>query len=132
MIFVKVIILIIITILTSYIGILISSKYKNRVIELKEIKKSLNIFKTKISYTYEPLPDIFLEISQNLKQNISQIFKNASNKMINETAKDAWIEAIEESRTNMNKEDLEIIKGLRETSRKNRYNRSNKPNRINR
>lgn len=132
MIIVKVIILIIITILTSYIGILISSKYKNRVIELKEIKKSLNIFKTKISYTYEPIPDIFLEISQNLTKNISKIFENASNKMIKETAKDAWIEAIEESKTNMNKEDLEIIKGLRQTSRKNRYNRSNKPNRVNR
>lgn len=119
MIIIKFIILILIAISSSYIGILISNKYKNRVVELKEIKKSLNIFKTKIEYTYEPIPDIFFEISQNLKQNISQIFINASNKMLSKTAKEAWIEAITEAKTSMNKEDIEIIKDLREAFRKN-------------
>lgn len=112
MIIIKILSLIAIVILSSYTGILISNKYKNRVNELKEIKKSLNIFKTKIRYTYEPVPDIFLEISQNLKENISQIFKNASMIMEYETANDAWMKAVEQSKTNMNKEDLEVIKGL--------------------
>ncbi len=112
MIIVKFIILVAIAMSAAYIGVLISNKYKNRVVELKEVKKSLNIFETKIRYTYEPVPDIFLEISQSLKENVSQIFKNASNKMEKETAKDAWVEAVSEAKTSMNKEDLEVIKGL--------------------
>lgn len=112
MVIIKFISLISILMLSSYIGIIISNKYKNRVIELKEIKKALNIFETKIKYTYEPVPDIFLEISENLKDNISNIFKEASNKMKHITAKEAWVEAIDESKNNMNKEDIEVIKSL--------------------
>lgn len=112
MIVVKFIILIVIAMLASYIGVLISNKYKNRVIELKEIKRALNIFATKIKYTYEPVPDIFLEISGNMSSNIGQIFKNASKKMENATAKQAWTEGINESKNNLTKEDKEVIKGL--------------------
>ena len=112
MIIIKFISLIIILFLSSYLGIMISNKYKSRVIELKEIKKALNIFETKIRYTYEPIPDIFNEMSINLSENIGQIFKNASEKMKDTTAKNAWIEAMEESKSNMNKEDIEVIKGL--------------------
>lgn len=112
MIIIKFISLISILILSSYVGIIISNKYKNRVIELKEMKKALNIFETKIKYTYEPVPDIFVEISGNLNKNIGEIFKTASSNMKNETAKDAWIEAINNSKNSMNKEDLEVIKGL--------------------
>lgn len=112
MIIIKFFSLIIIAFLSSYIGIIISNKYKNRVYELKEIKKALSIFETKIKYTYEPIPDIFKEISKNLKPNIGQIFENASIKMENNTAKYAFNQAIEESSSSMNKEDLEVIKGL--------------------
>lgn len=132
MIIIKFISLIMILFLSSYIGIIISNKYKNRVIELREIKKALNIFETKIKYTYEPVPEIFKEISANLKENIGDIFKTASNKMENSTAKEAWVEAISESKNNMNKEDLDVIKGLRKTTRKNRYTRTSKSNRIDR
>lgn len=97
---------------SSYIGIIISNKYKDRVIELKEVKKGLNIFETKIKYTYEPVPDIFNEISRNLKDNIANIFKVASKEMKNTSAKLAWEKAVEEAKTNMKKEDIEIIKGL--------------------
>lgn len=112
MIIVKFISLIAILILSSYIGIIITSKYKNRVIELKEIKRGLNIFETKIRYTYEPVPEIFNEISNNLKENIADIFKEASDNMKNNTANEAWIQAIEKSSTSMNNEDLEVVKGL--------------------
>lgn len=112
MIIVKFISLITILILSSYIGIIITNKYKNRVIELKEIKRGLNIFETKIRYTYEPVPEIFNEISKNLKENIGDIFKNASNNMKNDIANDAWVQAIEKSSTSMNNEDLEVVKGL--------------------
>lgn len=112
MIIVKFISLISILILSSYIGIIITNKYKNRVIELKEIKRGLNIFETKIRYTYEPVPEIFKEISGNLKESIANIFKNASKNMKNVTANEAWTLAIENSSTSMNEEDLEVIKGL--------------------
>lgn len=112
MIIVKFISLIAILILSSYIGIIITNKYKNRVIELKEIKRGLNIFETKIRYTYEPVPEIFNEISNTLKENIADIFKNASDNMKNNTANEAWIQAIEKSSTSMNNEDFEVVKGL--------------------
>ena len=62
---------------SSYIGILISKKYSNRVKELKEFKNALNIFSTQIKFTYEPIPTIFLQISERLKSNVGYIFKNA-------------------------------------------------------
>lgn len=112
MIIIKSVSLIIILLLSSYLGITISNKYKNRVIELKEIKKALNMFETKIKYTYETVPDIFLEISENLPYNISTIFKIASENMKHIIAKEAWVQAVETSKTNMTKEDIDIIKGL--------------------
>ena len=112
MIIIKFISLTAILLFSSYIGIIISNKYKNRVEDLKEIKRGLNIFETKIKYTYEPVPEIFKEISGNLKENIANIFINASRNMRKNTAKDAWDYAIEVSNTSINKEDKEVIKGL--------------------
>lgn len=63
MIFVKSSIFLLIFLVSTAIGIMISKKYSNRVKDLREIKNSLNIFKTKIRYTYNPIPEIFKEIS---------------------------------------------------------------------
>ena len=38
----------------STIGVKISNRYTERANNLKQIKKALNIFETKIMYTYEP------------------------------------------------------------------------------
>ena len=46
------------------IGILKAKSYDNRVIELKKIKNALGVLKSKIEFTYEPIKDIFLEISK--------------------------------------------------------------------
>ena len=62
---IKYLTLIIILASTTYIGILISKKYLNRVKDLKEMKNALNIFSTKIKFTYEPIPQTFKEISEN-------------------------------------------------------------------
>lgn len=112
MLIIKCMSLITILILSSYVGIIVSKKYKNRVIELKEIKRALNIFETKIKYTYEPIPDIFTEISENLNPTIGKIFKSASEKMSITTAKEAWQEAVSKSQNSMTKEDIDVIKGL--------------------
>ena len=66
---------------SSLIGTLISRKYVNRVDELNEFKNALNIFKTKIRYTYETIPEIFTEISKNIKPNVGYIFHIASREM---------------------------------------------------
>ena len=39
----------------STIGVKISNRYTERANNLKQIKKALNIFETKIMYTYEPI-----------------------------------------------------------------------------
>ena len=51
-----------------------AKKYVYRVEELEEIKVALNILKTKIRFTYEPIPEIFTEIAQNTTKNIKNIF----------------------------------------------------------
>lgn len=109
---IKYLTLILILSLTSYIGILISKKYLNRVKDLKEMKNALNMFSTKIKFTYEPIPHTFKEISQKTKPNISNIFKNVCEKIDKQNAGKAWEEALEESNTNMTKEDIEVLKNL--------------------
>ena len=34
------------------------------------MKKALNFFEAKIEYTYEPIADIFIEISNNIKKGV--------------------------------------------------------------
>ena len=112
MLVIKFIFLIMILVASSYIGAIISNKYKDRTIELKEVKKGLNIFETKIKYTYEPVPEIFNEISKNLNENIGNIFKIASSEMKSLSAKLAWEKAVEESENNLIQEDKYVLKTL--------------------
>lgn len=109
---VKGIVLMLLLFSSSYIGILISMKYKSRVKELKEMKTLLTIFSTKIKLTYEPIPQIFEELGKKENSNISYIFKKASENMKEMQAGKAWINALEMKNTNLKKEDIEILKGL--------------------
>jgi stage III sporulation protein AB len=112
MLLVKYTILLILFGCSTYIGILYSRKYLNRAKELKELQNALNIFITKIKFTYDPIPDIFLEIHKKIGGNIGKIFYNATTKMNTITAGDAWIYSLNTTQTNLNKEDLDILKGL--------------------
>jgi len=112
MLIIKWTILFIIVIISFLIGEKISKKYTNRLKELQEIKNALNIFKTKVRFTYEPIPEIFNQMSLTLLPNIANIFKKASDLMATKTAGDAWLEAIDKSDTNLIKEDIDIIKNL--------------------
>lgn len=109
---IKIIIYSFIFLSSSLIGILISKKYENRVNELKEFKNALNIFKTKIRYTYEPIPEIFIEISKNIDSNISGVFRLAANKMDRFTAGEAWNIALKLEDLNINQEDKTALSSL--------------------
>ncbi len=104
--------LILVFITTFFIGILISKKYKKRVEELNEMKNALSIFKTKIKYTYEPIPEIFNQISKISTNNIKNIFKKSTDNMKKTNAGTAWSKALDESSTYLTYEDIEVLKGL--------------------
>lgn len=112
MIFFKIILLISIVIASTFIGILFSKKYFNREKELKEMKNALNMFSTKIKFTYEPIPNLFLEISNKIGGNVGKIFAQASSRMKEESAGDAWSNALYEVENNLLEEDIVILKNL--------------------
>ena len=74
--------LLLIFISSSLIGKIISKKYSYRLEELEEIRNILNVFKSKIKFTYETIPEIFKEISNKTKNNIAVIFKSARRKYV--------------------------------------------------
>lgn len=96
----------------SLLGKYLGKRYKQRLKELEEMRTALNIFKTKINFTYSPIPEIFEEISQSISGNIGNIFKSAKEKMQSNTANIAWEEAVEEIPSNLNKEDKYTLKTL--------------------
>ena len=106
-------------ILSVLIGRYISQKYRYRLEELEEMKNALNIFKSKIKFTYEPIPEIFGEISKKTNYNISKLFKKAIENIQNETASLAWEKATDEFSGNLNKEDKQAIKTLSKLLRNN-------------
>ena len=87
MIIVKFILLIIIFSLATLIGLSISKKYQTRVKELKEMQRALHIFEEKIKFTYEPIPDVFLEIADKTSKTISSIFYEASQTLTSKAVK---------------------------------------------
>lgn len=109
---IKYFILFLILILATMEGKYLSKKYVYRLEELEDIKNALNILKSKIKFTYEPIPEIFEEISKTSSRNISELFKTAKIKMNDLTANEAWEEAIEESQNNLKKEDKDVLKTL--------------------
>lgn len=109
---IKYFMLFLILIFSSLIGKFLAKRYVYRLQELEELKNSLNIFKSKIKFTYEPIPEIFKEISLNTSKNISNIFKEAVENMKTENANIAWKNAVDKSITNLKKEDKHILKTL--------------------
>lgn len=109
---VKYILLIAIFGLSTGIGILISKSYENRVIELKEFKNILNIMKTKIKFTYEPLAEIFKQISKDNKTNVEKIFDQMANQITYYPTKDVWENCIQDADISIKQEDKDILKKL--------------------
>ncbi len=111
-IYIKYILLIIIFSLSTSIGILISKIYENRVIELKEFKNILNIIKNKIKFTYEPLGDIFIQISKEKETKVEKIFEEIAEEMKIKQVKIAWEDCIQKADISIKQEDKDTLKKL--------------------
>lgn len=111
---IKYIFLLVIFLSSSKIGKMLAQRYYFRVQELEELKNALNLFKTKIKFTYETIPEIFEEISNNITKNISNIFKSTVKGLKDFSVSQAWEQAIESEKknTNLNEEDIRVIKLL--------------------
>lgn len=94
----------------SYLGILKSKTFENRVNELKKIQTSLNMFRSKIEFTYEPIKDIFEEISTVVYENQNNIFKSTVDNLKNFNVSQAWYNAISNTNNCLNLEDKETLK----------------------
>ena len=112
MFYIKLFILFLIFLSSLKAGKIIAKKYSNRVDNLKEMKNALNMFLTKIKFTYESVPETFNEIGNNINGDIGKIFRNASEIMKEKSAKDAWEEVVDKTGTSLTKEDKSIIKNL--------------------
>jgi len=64
--FVKFIMLVLVFWTISGIGMKMGATYTLRVDNLKKMKRALKILETKITYTYDMLPDLFMDISNKI------------------------------------------------------------------
>ncbi len=112
MMLIKYFILFLILVFSTLIGKFLSKKYVYRLEELDDIKNALNILKTKIKFTYEPIPEIFEEISNNVNKNVGRIFSLAKEEMRDKIASEAWENAVEKVECNLKREDKKVIKTL--------------------
>lgn len=93
----------------SYIGILKSKSFENRVVELSKFQSALVMFESKLKFTYEPIKNIFEEISSVIYKNESNIFflTSKEEKNINK----AWCENVS-SILFLTNSDKEVIKTM--------------------
>ena len=109
---IKYILLVAIFGLSTAIGLAISKTYENRVVELKEFKNILNIMKTKIKFTYEPLAEIFKQIANNNDTNVEKIFGQMANQITYYQTREVWEDCIQDADISINQEDKDVLKRL--------------------
>ena len=59
---------------STFIGYTLAGRYKTRVAEINDLLFALEIFETKIKYTYDSLTTSFLYIADTLKTKVYRIF----------------------------------------------------------
>ena len=107
MIFIKDTCLITIIIICSYIGFLKSKTFENRVLELSKFQNALVMFESKLKFTYEPIKNIFEEISNVIYKNENNVFFYTSKEKRN--IYKAWCTGIDENKY-FNEEDRNVTK----------------------
>lgn len=111
-IYIKYILLVIIFGLSTSIGLAIGKMFDNRVKELREFRNILNIMKTKIKFTYEPLKEIFSQIAKDNISNVEKIFGQMANQIEYKKTQYVWEECIQNADISINQEDKDILKKL--------------------
>jgi stage III sporulation protein AB len=109
--------LLFICLISSYLGILKAKTFECREENLKKINNSLNMLKSKIEFTHEPLGDIFKDISKVIYSDKDNIFINVNSR--NNQFFESWCESVEKIDNSFTKEDKEIIKTFGKQLRKN-------------
>lgn len=109
LIFFKMLVLILILAICTKLGMLKAKSYDNRVVELKKIKNALEVLKSKIEFTYEPIKDIFNEISKIIYKEEENIFKETLKTMNSAGVTESWNRAVEKN-INLNNEDKATVK----------------------
>lgn len=113
----KSILIITVLIISTFIGYVLANKFTARVAELNDLLLALEIFETKIKYTYDSLTTSFRYIADNLKTKAYRIFfitAEEINQNKNDSAGDCFRTVIDNEKVflNLNKEDIEILKEL--------------------
>ena len=93
----------------SYMGIAMAGKFRLRLNQLQDFKKALTLLQTKMKYTYQPIPEIFAQIGQTMPEPVGNIFLVSSQQMENLTAQQAWEQTVQNARTNLKKEDKQVL-----------------------
>lgn len=106
----KTLICIAILVCSLRIGILISKKYVFRLEELDELKNTFKIIENKIKYTYQPLEEIFMDISEISSPSISIFYRNVAKQIKEKGAEKAWKEEIDKIDISLKREDKEVLK----------------------
>lgn len=114
---IKFVLLLTIVCVSTFIGYILSNKYSHRVKELQELITALELFETRINYTYDTIPDCFRYISTYINGNIGNIFSKTADILENENDKstgDCFKNVLDEERfmLNLKDVDIEILKGL--------------------
>jgi stage III sporulation protein AB len=115
--FVKFILIICVFLLATFIGYMLAGRYKTRVAEINDLIFALDIFETKIKYTYDSLTTTFLYIADSLKTKVYRLFYITAEQLKenrNLSAGECFKQVIDDEKIflALNKEDIEIIKGL--------------------
>lgn len=101
---VKGILIVLIILTSSLIGNIKAKSFEKRYLELKKIKSGLGIFKSKLEFTYEPVNEIFRDISKLIYEDEKNIFKSF-------IENNDWNLSVD-SYDSFTNEDKEVVKGL--------------------
>ncbi len=104
MILIKFVLLGLIVITCSLIGNIKAKTFEKRYLELKKFKNGLEIFKSKLEFTYEPVNEIFGDVSKLIYEDNDNIFKRF-------TQSGNWDIAVDNQK-NFENDDKEVAKGL--------------------
>lgn len=101
---VKMVMICLIIWICNTIGKIKADSFQQRYLELKKVKRGLGIFRSKLEFTYEPVGEIFEDISRLVYEDEDNIFKRF-------LENNDWNLAVENQK-NFEKEDKEVAKGL--------------------